>query len=171
MDIIDLDIRDFPRTKGCPIELVMNLVEKLGSNQLLQVHTSFNLSQLHRAAARRGHGHIAIALESKHFLTQFYIGDAHNNQFFIDARSKDTKDFWHLVRRLFASAQECSDPPSLVILSNGALGAFTRQLQDVLHDHSFAFRLVGDKTERGSIPWILIHPDPIHPCHTHQRVL
>lgn len=70
--IIDLDVRDILRAKQEPFELIMSTVEKLGEQDVLQLHATFKPEPLLRVLGRQKLKSIVLEKESDHFIVQFY---------------------------------------------------------------------------------------------------
>ncbi|MBF8379130.1 DUF2249 domain-containing protein [Alicyclobacillus mali] len=84
--IVVLDVREILVNKGEPFHVIMASVESLGSDDIFELHATFEPTPLIRLLSNRGFHHAVRTLAADHVVTQF-------------AREKRHLPYWYLDNR------------------------------------------------------------------------
>ncbi|KPV42238.1 DUF2249 domain-containing protein [Alicyclobacillus ferrooxydans] len=85
-NLVDLDVREILLAKGEPFQVIMEAIGSLQSQDVLQLHTTFDPAPLKKVLGKQGFQNCLHKKSDDHFVIQFY-------------RSEDTRPFWHLDNR------------------------------------------------------------------------
>ncbi|QQE80999.1 DUF2249 domain-containing protein [Alicyclobacillus sp. SO9] len=89
--IVDLDVRDILRKKEEPFPVIMEGINKLGEEEILQLHATFEPTPLLRVLKKKGYDSIVRKMEDEadHFVVQFYREKGGDNSL----------PYWHIDNR------------------------------------------------------------------------
>lgn len=85
-NLVDLDVREILLAKGEPFQVIMEAIGSLKSQDVLQLHTTFDPAPLKKVLGKQGFQNCLHKELDDHFVIQFY-------------RSEDVRPFWHLDNR------------------------------------------------------------------------
>lgn len=84
--IVVLDVREILRAKEEPFQRIMETVNALESEDVLELHATFQPDPLIRVLGKQGFAHAVVEEEAEHFIVQFYRETTRVPYFHLDNR-------------------------------------------------------------------------------------